>query len=163
MNKNKLIDAYSDLMAHLYEAMDDTLHSFADAMDIAKAKIKDLSQEELEKVSGFLTRDVEHAAQHLDAKAGHDRTSGESLKEWLKFDIELLENFTFDAFLSLADKTRVELAKLGQLAQVHKYQSGDITSPGTFICDSCGKEIAFKEPSEIPVCPACKATTFVRI
>ena len=110
MNKNKLIEAYSDLMAHLYEAMDDTLHSFADAMDIAKAKIKDLSQEELEKVSGFLTRDVEHAAQHLHAKAGHDRTSGESLKEWLKFDIELLENFTFDAFLSLADKSRVELA-----------------------------------------------------
>jgi rubrerythrin len=158
MNKNKLIDAYSDLMAHLYEAMDDTLHSFADAMDIAKAKIKDLSQEELEKVSGFLTRDVEHAAQHLDAKA-----ENESLKEWFKFDIELLENFTFDAFLSLADKTRVELAKLGQLAQVHKYQSGDITSPGTFICDACGKEIAFKEPSEIPVCPACGATTFVRI
>lgn len=161
MNKNKLINAYSDLMAHIYEAMDDTLHSFADALDIAKekiSKVSELSNEELDRVSGFVKRDIEQAAQGLSEKADKD-----SLAEWFKFDIELIENFTLDAFLSIADKTRIELAKLQQLAQKHTYRSGDITGPGTFICDACGKEIAFKTPSEIPQCPACHADTFIRI
>ena len=77
--------------------------------------------------------------------------------------IELIENFALDAFLSIADKTRLELARLGQIAQKHSYQSGEITGPGTFICDVCGKEIAFKTPSEIPECPQCHAHTFVRM
>ncbi|MCF7987832.1 MAG: zinc ribbon-containing protein [Methylovulum sp.] len=161
MNKNKLINAYSDLMAHIYEAMDDTLHSFADALDIAKekaSKVSDLSNEDIEKVSKFIKRDVEHAAHGLTEQADK-----QSLAEWFKFDIELIENFTLDAFLSIADKTRVELAKLQQLAKKHTYHSGEITSPGTFICDACGKEIAFKTPSEIPHCPACHADTFIRI
>jgi rubrerythrin len=161
MNKNKLINAYTDLMEHIYEAMDDTLHSFAEALDISKEKIRkagDLTNEELDKVSGFVKRDVERAAHGLSST----ENSG-SLSEWFKFDIELLENFALDAFLSIADKTRIELAKLQQLAETHTYHSGDITMPGTFICDECGKEIAFKSASEIPECPACHAKTFIRI
>jgi len=161
MNKNKLIKAYTDLMEHIYEVMDDTLHSFAEALEISKEKIRkvsDLTNEELDKVSGFVKRDVEQAAHGLSSKEDNN-----SLSEWLKFDIELLENFTLDAFLSIADKTRIELAKLQQLAEAHVYHTGDITIPGTFICDECGKEIAFKSPSEIPECPACHAKTFIRI
>ena len=45
MNKNKLINAYTHLMEHLYEAMDDTLHSCAEAMDIAKEKLFKLLQD----------------------------------------------------------------------------------------------------------------------
>lgn len=161
MDKNKLINAYTDLMEHIYEAMDDTLHSFAEALDISKEKIRkagDLTNEELDKVSSFVTRDVKHAAHGLS----NEEDSG-SLSEWFKFDIELLENFALDAFLGIADKTRIELAKLQQLAETHTYHSGDITMPGTFICDGCGKEIAFKTPSEIPECPSCHAKTFIRI
>jgi hypothetical protein len=161
MNKNKLINAYLDMMGHLYEAMDDTLHSFADALDIAKAKIihsGELTHEEVEKVSGYVKRDIEHAAHGLTHEADN-----ESLAEWFKFDVELIENFALDAFLSVADKTRIELAKLQQAAIKHTYHSGEITSPGTFICDACGKEIAFKAPSEIPHCPACHTDTFIRM
>ncbi|MGZ8189819.1 MAG: zinc ribbon-containing protein [Methylococcaceae bacterium] len=161
MNKNKLINAYTDLMDHLYIAMDGTLHSFAEALEISKEKISkagDLTNEELDKVTGFVKRDVEHAAHNLSDKKDKD-----SLSEWFKFDIELIENFTLNAFLSVADKTRIELAKLEQLAQKHTYHSGDITIPGTFICDDCGKEIAFKTPSEIPQCPECHGKTFIRI
>lgn len=161
MDKNKLVNAYSDLMAHIYEAMDDTLHTFADALHIAKEKTgqtSELSRDELDQVSGFVQRDIEQAAHGLPEKADPN-----SLKEWFKFDIEVIENFTLDAFLSIADKTRIELAKLQQLAQKHSYKAGEITGPGTFICDACGKEIAFKTPSEIPHCPACHADTFVRI
>lgn len=161
MNKNKLVTAYSELMAHLHETMEDTLHSFAEALEISKQKTSkdsNLTSDELDKVSGFVKRDIEHAAHGLS-----DKEDKGSLSEWFKFDIELIENFTLDAFLSLADKTRLELAKLEQLAVAHTYHSGDITVPGTFICDDCGKEIAFKTPSEIPACPQCHGNTFIRI
>lgn len=161
MNKNKWVAAYNDIVKHLYETMDDALHTLGEALEISTEKAgknSDLSKEDMDKVSGYVKRDLESAAHGLTAKS-----SAESLSEWLKFDIELLENFTLDAFLSVADKTRVQLAELEEHAKVHKYQSGEITLPGTFICDECGKEIAFKTTSEIPVCPACQATTFVRM
>lgn len=161
MNKNKLIAAYSEFVTHLHETMEDTLHSFAEALEISKDKIgksSDLSKEDIDKVSAYVKRDIEQTAQHFSGK-----TDNAALSEWFKFDVELIENFALDAFLSVADKTRVELAKLEQLAQRHTYQSGDITGPGSYICDECGKEIAFKTPSEIPECPACHGKVFVRI
>jgi Zinc-ribbon containing domain len=161
MAKNKLVTAYTDLMEQLYLAMDNSLHSMADAWDIAKAKMGkagELTHEEISTISDALKRDIESAAHGLP---GHQDTN--SLSEWFKFDIDLIENFTLDAFLSLADKTRIELAKLGEEAKTHRYQSGDVTSPGTFICDHCDKEIAFKAPSQIPECPACHGKTFIRI
>jgi hypothetical protein len=160
MNKNKWVAAYNDIVKHLYETMDEALHSLGEALEISKEKVSktsDLSKDDLEKVSSYVKRDVESAAHGLTAKS-----DDESLSEWFKFDIELIENFTLDAFLSVADKTRIQLAEIEERAKVHKYQSGEITIPGSFICDNCGKEIAFKTTSEIPVCPACQGTVFVR-
>ncbi len=161
MNTHKLVTAYTDFMKHLHETMEDTIHSFAEALEISKEKtseLHELTQDELNKLSSNVKRDIEHAAQNLSKNSDAD-----SLTEWFKFDIELLENFTLDAFLSVADKTRLEIAKIEQLAITHKYESGDITAPGTFICDACGKEIAFKTTSAIPECPSCNAKTFIRI
>ena len=161
MKKNKLIEAFNDIIKHLYETMDDTLHSVTDALEISKektAKNSELTKEEINKVSGYIKRDLETAAHGLPAKKDSD-----SLSEWFKFDIELIENFALDAFLSVADKTRIELARIGEMAKTHSYQSGEITIPGTFVCEKCGKEIAFKSASEIPVCPVCKGTTFIRL
>jgi len=161
MNKNKLIAAYSEFMKHLHETMEDTLHTFAEALEISKektSKSSDLTEDELNKLSGYVKRDIEEAAHGLSKEEDKD-----SLSEWFKFDIELIEDFALDAFLSVADKTRIELEKLRELAETKTYHSGDITVPGTFICDACGKEIAFKTTSEIPECPACHAKTFIRI
>jgi len=161
MSDKKFIDAYNDLMASLYETMDDTLHSVADAMEMAKEKtsaLGGLTQEEINEVADFLMRDIDHAANTSPAVSDNN-----SISEWFKFDIDLIENFALDDFFSLADKTRVELAKLEQQAKMyHPYKSGDITGPGTLTCDACGKLIAFKSTSQIPECPECKAKTFTR-
>lgn len=161
MAKNKFVTAYNDLMEHLYLAMDNTLHSMADTLDSAKDKIHkagDLTREEINTISEALTRDIESAAHALPP--GKNKSS---LSDWFKFDVELIENFALDAFLSLADKTRVQLAELGEKAKHHKYLSGEVTLPGTFVCDHCNKEIAFKTPSQIPQCPQCHHNSFTRI
>ena len=160
MSRNTdLIQAYDALIEHLYEAMDDTLHSTADALDIAKEKVSELgglTQEEISHLGDYLNRDISHAAVHTEKKE-------EDLSAWLKFDIDLIENFALDTFMGIADKTRIDIAKLRQqAAKYHPYQSGDIVSPGTFVCEACGKEIAFKSTSEIPACPNCKTKVFVR-
>lgn len=159
MNTQKLITAYSDFMHHLHETMQETFDSFTDAFETSKEKIgadHQLTNEELEHVSNQIKRDVKNAAnipEHND----------ESLSEWLKFDIELVENLTWDAFLSVADKTRLELAEIEHHAMHHKYNSGDITIAGTFECENCKKQIAFKTTSRIPECPACHNHAFVRL
>ncbi|MCF6202747.1 MAG: zinc ribbon-containing protein [Methylococcaceae bacterium] len=161
MSDKKFINAYDDLMRHLYEIMDDTLHSVADALDLAKEKTSELgglTQEEINEVSDFLMRDIEHAAQSSPTVSDDD-----SLSEWFKFDVDLIENFALEAFSSLADKTQLELAKIkNQAKKYHPYKSGDIAGPGTFICDKCGKQIAFKSTSKIPHCPKCDAESFSR-
>ena len=160
MTEHKLIKAYDDLMGHLYEAMDDTLHTVAEALDIAKEKTFGLgvhTQDEINKVADYVMRDVEHAA------LSSANRNQDSLSEWLKFDIDLIENFALSAFWDIADKTRVKLAALEMDAkQYHPYQSGDIAGPGTFVCDACGKQISFKSTSLIPDCPACQAKKFSR-
>ncbi|NOV28462.1 zinc ribbon-containing protein [Methylomonas sp. ZR1] len=162
MGENKLIKAYDDLMGHLYEALDDTLHSVADALEIAKEKTSALgghTQEEINKIADYVMRDVEHIA-----TASSQQDENNSLSEWLKFDIDLIENFALDAFMDIADKTKVKLAALEMEAKLyHPYKSGEVAGPGTFVCDACGKQIAFKSTSVIPACPECKGDSFSRV
>ncbi|MGR8930607.1 MAG: zinc ribbon-containing protein [Gammaproteobacteria bacterium] len=161
MGENKLIKAYDDLMGHLYEAMDDTLHSIAEALEIAKEKTAALgihTQDEINDAADYVIRDVMHLAKSPDLE-----NKNNSLSEWLKFDIDLIENFALDAFFDIADKTKVKQAELELDAkQYHPYKSGEVASPGTFTCDACGKEIAFKSTSVIPKCPACGGDAFTR-
>ncbi len=159
MSENKFIKAYDDLMGHLYEIMDDGIHSLAHGIEIAKEKtsaLGGLTQEELHNIADFVKRDIEGAAHSLN------EDKQENLSEWLKFDVDLIENFALDAFMSVADKTSLELAQLKRHAEQNLYFSGEITGPGTFRCTSCEKTIAFKSTSEIPACPACGQTAFVR-
>ena len=160
MSENKFITAYNNMVKHLHEALGGASKNIAHGLDVAKEKTSEvggLTQEEINKVSDFVKRDVEDAAHALTD------SGDESLSEWLKFDIEMLENFALDAFMNVADKTRVELAELEQLArETNTYHTGEITSPGTFVCTQCAKEINFKSTSCIPECPQCGCKTFQR-
>ncbi|MEY4769248.1 MAG: hypothetical protein RL637_1887 [Pseudomonadota bacterium] len=160
MNAEKYIQAYNHLMQHLHDVLGDSNYSTTDALAIAKTKtseLNNLTAEEVDKISHFVSRDVDHAATTIE----HHHSAGFS--DWLKFDIDLLENFALDAFMSVADKTRLELALLEEKARnYHPYHSGDITGPGTFLCQECNKTLAFKSTSQLPLCPNCKTNTFIR-
>ncbi len=162
MTENKLIEIYNNIVKYLHETLDKSEHTLSEALEIAKRKTGEstkASQEELDRTGDAVMRDIEHAASQETPVQDED-----SLAEWLKFDIELLENFAFDAFMELADKTKVQLAKLEYEAkQYHPYKSGDITGPGSFTCNQCGKTIAFKRPGIIPECPECGGKNFSRI
>ena len=51
---------------------------------------------------------------------------------------------------------------LREQAELAGYHTGEITGPGTLVCDNCGEELHFHKPSRIPPCPKCKGTSFHR-
>ena len=160
MTENKLIDAYNKMITHVHEDLGDASKTLARALEAAReqaSEIGGLTQDEINKVADFVKRDIEEVAHSLT------ESDGDSLTEWLKFDIDLIENFAIDTFMNVADKTRLELAKLEQLARTNNtYQTGEIMAPGTLVCKQCGEPINITTTSEIPKCAKCGSLTFQR-
>lgn len=164
LESNTLVTAYRHMMTRIHEAMAADAHQPHRALQtyideaIEKAvTLEELSREQAETLGRYLQRDLQDAAEHLV------ETESE-LAQWLRFDIELIEQRLWEMFASVADKTRLELLQLEERAQQDsRYYSGEITGPGALQCVECGVPIYFYEAAVIPVCPACEATEFTRV
>lgn len=163
MPESKLIAAYNNMVKHLHnvwtEAEKKVGTTLEHGLEIAKKKmigLGELTQEEADKIAKYLKRDVEEAAHHM-------ADNEEEMSEWLKFDIELIENFAVESFLSVADQTKLELMKLEQgMRETSIYHTGEITGPGTLVCKTCNEQLNFKSTSRIPPCAKCRGTAFRR-
>ena len=161
-SSNRLIDAYNQMMASIraaFESPDDKDMSLSKAMSMARDEIThltDVTQDEAEEISNFIKRDINDAAEYMM------ETSSE-FSDWLMLDIEVIERKLIDLFLSVADKTRLELEQFGvQNRELSLYYSGEITGPGTLLCDTCGHRVAFTTTSQIGKCEQCGHNTFRR-
>ncbi|WP_456375785.1 zinc ribbon-containing protein [Thiolapillus sp.] len=127
-------------------------------IDKARQKLSDLGEltaEEIDQISEYLKRDLRDAAHYIVE-------TGEDVKTWLGFDLSLLGDRLRDLFVQAADQTTIELKQLQEQAEAAGYHTGEITGPGTLICDGCGEELHFYKPGRIPPCPKCHGTTFHR-
>ena len=127
-------------------------------IDEAKQKLSDmeeLTEEQVDRIGDYLKRDLLDAASYL-SETGKDFTT------WLGFDIELIEERLKQRFIQAADQTTVELLKLKEQAEIIGYRTGELTGPGTLICDACGEKLHFHRVSHIPPCAKCKGTDFHR-
>jgi anaerobic ribonucleoside-triphosphate reductase len=83
--------------------------------------------------------------------------------DWLMLDIEVIERKVVEMFLSVADRTRIELEQFKNQAQpASLYYSGEIAGPGTLICNECGYRMQFVTTAQIETCPECGNNTFQR-
>jgi len=132
------------------------LHELIDKAKEEAVELEEVSREDAEKLSNYVKRDLSKAASHMSV-------TGQKLKDWLGFETNLLETKLAEQLLRLADPTKVELFKLKLDAQqTPPYHTGEITGPGTLICDQCGEKLAFYRAGKIPPCPKCHATNFHR-
>ena len=142
------------------EARDEVAPKIQQGLDAAREKateMGELSREEAEKIGGYLKRDVYDAAKYLT----NEKT--EDLKDWFRFDVQLIEERLAETFALLVDKTTLELQQLADRARaVGEWQAGEITGPGTLICKECGEKIQFHKTGHIPPCPKCSATIYRR-
>ena len=159
---HRLIDAYNQMMASIrsaFEKAEDSEMSLSKAISLAREEIthiSDITQDEAEEISNFIKRDINDAAEYM-------MESSSEFSDWLMLDIEVIERKLIDLFLSVADRTRVELEQLGvQSRELSLYYSGEITGPGTLQCTTCGHKVAFTTTSHIQPCAECGHKTFKR-
>ena len=131
------------------------LHHFIDETKKDVAALNKLGKDEMDILAQYLKRDLNDAAQYLDK-------TGKELKDWFGFDIALIKDRLRDMFLLAADQTTKELFELKFRAQASEYHTGEITGPGTLLCDQCAEKLHFHKPGHIPPCPKCKGTRFHR-
>ncbi|MCG6896592.1 MAG: zinc ribbon-containing protein [Thiocapsa sp.] len=160
---DKLVDAYERMLKHTHEAIDktqaETAPRFREILEKARdnmVELGELTREEAHKVSDYIQRDVEDAASYI-AETGQD------IRDWWRFDLQLIEQRMMDMFSKVADQTSLQLAQWAETArQMSLYQAGEVTGPGTLVCDRCGAETHFVKAGRIPACADCGGTAFRR-
>lgn len=161
---DKLVGAYKTMLDRirttLSHAEADAIPSLEHNLETAKEKateLNELTREEAERIGDYLRRDIEDAAHFLTA-------SGKALRDWARFDMELVEDKFLDAFSGMVDQTRLELDWLERQANRYgTWHSGEVIGIGTLRCQACGEELHFHAPGHIPPCPACHGSVFKRV
>ncbi len=159
----RLVDAYERMLEHVDEfigkAEKTALPSLKKSLESAREKaveLNELTREEAEKISAYVERDMKEAAHFLVE-------TGDEFRNWFRFDVQLIENRMMELFATVADRTRVELERFAnQARQAAIYRTGEITGPGTLVCDECGKELHFHKAGHIPPCSKCRGTRYHR-
>ncbi|GEM_PF-90593 len=160
----KLELAYRNMMQRvesaLQHAKQDTLPSIQTHIDAAVDKaieLEELGEEEARKLGTYLQRDLQDAAQFL-------ADTGQGLRDWMRFDLDLIEDRLLDMFSTMVDHTQEELTRLELEAQANTvWQAGEITGPGALCCDNCGTVQLFHSPAQIVPCANCQHTAFTRV
>ena len=161
--REKWLQAYDDMMMRVKTAYEEAEESTRPALlgFIHKARdtaveLEELTKEEAEKVAYYLHRDLEDAGRHL-AETGHE------LGDWLRFDIDLIEDRLMSMLSLVADRTRLEMLQFEHdIKEGPAWNAREITGPGTLVCDSCGKNIRFHATGQIPNCPNCGHSVYHR-
>lgn len=117
--------------------------------------LNSLTQDEVALLKEYIKRDLTDAATYVD-------TTGKELKDWLGFDLALIESRFWENFSRAADKTTLELLQIERNAQATAYSTGELAGIGSLVCDQCAETLHFHKPGHIPPCPKCHHTHFHR-
>ena len=164
VDSEKLIKAFD----HMVEEVNQSIHKAEDALkpgveemvNNAQKLARDLytlTQEESESLANTLKRDLHKANKAMNQQ-------GKELKDWLSFDLTLVEDQFIDLIAKAADKTWLDFRAFeSEDHQASIYHTGEICSAGTLSCNNCGKHVHFKKTSHIPPCADCHHTEFFRV
>lgn len=163
MGNEKQVQGYRKLLEAVRHFLDQAEEKSAPLVGRAIQQAQDklsaageYSREEMDKLGEYLKRDLHDAAEYMEE-------NGREFADWLRIDILKLETWLAESFLSVADRTRTELAEWAMRSELHAWKSGEITGPGVLQCIDCGEELHFTEPGHIPPCPKCHGSRFRRV
>jgi hypothetical protein len=159
----RMVKAYENMLERMHDLLDRTerrtVPLLREAVTEARERaveLGELTREEAEKVSRYLERDMNDAADFLV-------DTGQELRDWFNFDRKLINERLLDMFASVADQTSLAFRELAERArQASLYRAEEITGPGTLVCTQCGEEMHFRHVSRIPPCPTCHGKEFSR-
>lgn len=163
--QEKMTQAYERMLERVRQGIEDLEHRAEPALDrlLAAAREKavelgELTREEADRISDYLRRDLEDAGEYLAGPQARE------LADWLKLDVALIEQRMLDLFMSVADRTRLEMTSFQEELRAHasEYHTGEVTGIGTLHCSACGQAVHFHQAGHIPPCPKCHGTVFRR-
>ena len=163
-NKEKLVAAFDHMVENVSEAVHDAEEALAPTIDemvhnaqVLARELFALSQEEAESLGDTLKRDMHKANKTLNQQ-------GKELKDWLSFDLALVEDRFIDLIARAADKTWLDFHKFEfEDHQASLYRSGDVCNAGSFNCCHCDNSIKLTKTGQIPRCPVCDHDEFYRV
>ncbi len=157
---SKLTVAYNLMLERARTTMAQAGKGAAHAIDAAMEKaseLGELTREEAEEVAGYVRRDLHDAADFINE-------SGSELRDWLRFDLDVVEQSLAEMFAQMVDHTKLELDKLEKMANaVGEWHTGEIVGIGTLECKGCGEQLHFHKTGHIPPCPKCRGTKYRRL
>jgi predicted RNA-binding Zn-ribbon protein involved in translation (DUF1610 family) len=161
---DRLVGAYETMLERVHEAADTaerkTVPWLRETLANAREKavqLGELSREEADRISSYVERDIHDAASFI-------ADSGQEFRDWLAFDMSLIQDRFLEMMAGMADQTSRALSEIAERArQASVYRTGEIASPGTLECAACGELLHFEKTGHIPPCPKCKGTTFRRV
>jgi hypothetical protein len=160
IESSRLTQAYDRMLARVKDTLKHAEPKLHEAIDLAREKaieLEELTIEEAQDVANYLRRDMMAAGKYLASDEVED------LKSWFRFDVQLIETQLLDLLFSVADKTRLDRLNFeDELQRGNEYHTGEITGPGTLVCDACGEQINFNKTGHIPPCPKCHGTIYSR-
>ena len=163
-DKDKLVAAFDHMVENVSEAVHNAEEALAPTIDemvhnaqILARELFALTQEEAEGLGDTLKRDLHKANKTLNQQ-------GKELKDWLSFDLALVEDRFIDLVARAADKAWLEFREFEhEDHQASLYRSGEICSAGTFSCCNCDNTVNLPATGQIPRCPTCDHDKFYRV
>lgn len=160
---DKMVDGYEHMVKRTHEALEqaekETIPAVRELLEKTRdnmVELGELTREEAAKVADYVERDVKEAA-------GYIAETGEDLRNWWRFDLDLMEQRMLEMFSTVADQTSVQLRSWAEQARrATEYRAGEISGPGTLVCTACGAEVPMHKTGRIPPCPECEGTAFKR-
>jgi len=160
---DKMVDAYEHMLNRTHDTLkhaeQETMPALRELLEKTRdnmVELGELTREEAAKVAGYVERDIKEAA-------GFIAETGEDLRKWWRFDLDLMEQRMLEMFSTVADQTSVQLQGWAEQARrASQYRAGEISGPGTLVCSACGAEMHMHKTGRIPPCPKCQASEFKR-
>lgn len=133
-----------------------TKDSFRQAVDKAVREVKELGE--------FTSESVNKAAMALrkDTARNIDRLQG----AWHSVTLKTAGIFSAWSrrgakFLKQAEEVSSTWLQENHLTIMpHTYHTGEISTAGTFLCQSCGHSLKLEQTGHLPRCPHCESTSF---
>jgi vacuolar-type H+-ATPase subunit H len=163
-DKDRLVAAFDHMVDQVSDAIHDAEEALAPTVDemvhnaqqLAR-ELFTLTQEEAESLGATLKRDMHKANKTLNQQR-------KELKDWLSFDLTLVEDRFIDMIARAADKAWLDFRAFeNESHQASVYLSGEICNAGRFSCSNCDNSLDLPKTGQLSRCPKCNHSKFYRV
>jgi DNA-directed RNA polymerase subunit RPC12/RpoP len=161
-HNTSLLHAYNTMTNRIRYSLENAeayaIPSLQKALEQAKNQaihLGEVTLEEADEIADYIKHDINDSAEYL-------MESSHEFSEWLLLDIDIIEKKVVELFLSVADKTQLELAQFSRPAVdlIINFKSGEKTNSATVICAQCKHAAETDAANSLLDCRYCGSQNF---